>query len=134
MKIRIFQLNPDSELVSAAFCSYREFARQQGSEMINGRSYDLVFEGNCDAGNLEEVYREFVLNPPPGFKGRPLHVADVIEVIRGREDAPGYYYLERLGFTPVSFDARESRVRTTTWLSGRKSRKKTVAAHVRPAL
>lgn len=76
MKIKIYQLPVEN---SKTFMNYN-FITQTKKEKIDISEYELVFEGEVEASNLEEVFTIFNVNHPEGYKGRSLSVSDVVEV------------------------------------------------------
>ena len=103
MNIAIYQVNMDSDNDNVAFLNYQNLERFQGSNMINSKIYDKVFEGEVDCGSLEEVYRMFNIDHPGGYRGRSLSVSDVVEVI-GADGESTYNFCDTVGFQKVNFD------------------------------
>lgn len=102
MNIVIYQVNMDSDNDNVVFLNYENLKRFQGSNMINSKIYDKVFEGEVDCGSLEEVYRMFNINHPDGYRGRSLSVSDVVEVVS--EGKSTFYFCASIGFEEIAFD------------------------------
>ena len=96
MNIAIYQVNMDRDNDNVAFLNYENLERFQGSNMINSKIYDKVFEGEVDCGSLEEVYRMFNIDHPGGYRGRSLSVSDVVEVVS--EGKSTFYFCNSIGF------------------------------------
>ena len=104
MNISIYQVNTDRDNNRIAFMSYENLERFQGSQDIDCKLYDKVFEGELDCNNLEEIYRKFNLDHPKDYVGRSLSVSDVVEVKDSDTIASGFYFCDDFGFKEVQFD------------------------------
>lgn len=51
--------------------------------------YQLVYDGEVETNDLEELYTKFNLNHPPGYAGHSLSMSDVLEL---------YDEVDRFGF------------------------------------
>ena len=94
MNIRIYQVNMKRDTNNVAFMGYELLEKLQGSQAVNAKIYDKVFDGEVDCQTLEDVYQMFNLNHPEGYKDRSLSVSDVVEVM---ED----YLSKQTVFTPI---------------------------------
>lgn len=103
MNIAIYQVNMDRDNDNVAFLNYENLERFQGSNMINSKIYDKVFEGEVDCGSLEEVYRMFNIDHPDGYRGRSLSVSDVVEV--ASEGKSTFYFCDSISFKEIAFDS-----------------------------
>ena len=103
MDIRIYQVNLRRDENQVAFIGLERLSRFQGTADINSQIYDKVYEGAAEGSNLEDVYRQFNLDRPEGYRGRSLSVSDVVEVVSGGEASPGFYFCDSIGFQPVEF-------------------------------
>lgn len=104
MNIAIYQVNMERDSNRIAFMSYENLERFQGSQEIDCKIYDKVFEGEIDCNNLEEIYRKFNLDHPKDYVGRSLSVSDVVEVKDNDTIVPGFYFCDDFGFKEVQFD------------------------------
>lgn len=104
MNIAIYQVNTDRDMNRIAFMSYEHLNRFQGSQDIDCKVYDKVYEGELDCKNLEEIYRKFNLDHPKDYVGRSLSVSDLVEVKDINTIAPGFYFCDDFGFKEVQFD------------------------------
>ena len=80
MDITIYQINMGRDHNRIAFEGLDLLKMYQGSDKIDSRIYDRVFEGEVDCKDLEDVYRKFNLEHPEGYKGRSLSVSDIGEM------------------------------------------------------
>lgn len=114
MKIRIYQINLERDIMRVAFSSYDQLEEMTGSPVtIDSSIYDLVYEGEVDCQDLEDVFQVFNLHHPSDHRGRSLSVSDIVEVIEVETDADndcshghpeaGFYYCNSFGFKKVSF-------------------------------
>ena len=113
MKIRIFQINIDRDENHRCFRGYDELPMSDvtgEAEDLDSGIYDLVFEGDVDCKNLEDVYRMFNLNHPAGYRGRSLSVSDVVEVQHEKDGESTYHYCDTFGYHQVDFDPDRSEV------------------------
>lgn len=113
MKIRIFQINIDKDENHRCFRGYDELPMSDvtgEAEDLDSGIYDLVFEGDVDCKNLEDVYRMFNLNHPAGYRGRSLSVSDVVEVQQEKDGESTYHYCDTFGYHQVFFDPDKSEV------------------------
>ena len=106
MEVKIYQINTDRDKNNVVFESLDFFTRGPGdSPDIDASLYDVVFEGEVDARDLEDVYRIFNVEHPEGYKGRSLSVSDVVEVISADDINPGHYFCDSIGFKQIAFKA-----------------------------
>ena len=66
MDITIYQINMGRDHNRIAFEGLDLLKMYQGSDKIDSRIYDRVFEGEVDCKDLEDVYRQFNLEHPDG--------------------------------------------------------------------
>lgn len=64
MNIRIYQVNMKRDTNNVAFMRYELLEKLQGSQAVNAKIYDKVFDGEVDCQTLEDVYQMFNLNHP----------------------------------------------------------------------
>ena len=104
MNIRIYQINHERDTNQAMFMNTEYLAHKFDEVKPDSSSYDLVFEGKVDRNTLEGVYQMFNLDHPAGYVGRSLSVSDVVEVVEGAREPPGFYFCDSIGFTKVPFE------------------------------
>ena len=104
MNIRIYQINQERDMNQARFMNTEYLAHKFDEVKPDSSSYDLVFEGKVDRNTLEGVYQMFNLEHPVGYVGRSLSVSDVVEVVDGAREPPGFYFCDSIGFTKVPFE------------------------------
>ena len=103
MDIKIYQINRTRDVDRIKFLRMDSLPAFQGTQDINSRIYDMVYQGNVEAGDLEDVYRIFTTEHPQDFNGHSLSVSDVVEVVDGQEPVPGFYFCDCIGFQRVEF-------------------------------
>ena len=91
MDITIYQINMGRDHNRIAFEGLDLLKMYQGSDKIDSRIYDRVFEGEVDCKDLEDVYRKFNLEHPEGYKGRSLSVSDVVEIVDENGDSTFHF-------------------------------------------
>lgn len=103
MDITIYQINMGRDHNRIAFEGLDLLKMYQGSDKIDSRIYDRVFEGEVDCKDLEDVYRKFNLEHPEGYKGRSLSVSDVVEIVDENGDST-FHFCDSIGFKQIDFD------------------------------
>ena len=102
MKIKIYQITEEKDARGLMFCSL-SFAQRRGG--VDPSEYELAFEGDVPALDLEDVYMIFNDYPkrPAGYCGRSLSVSDVVVT------SDGAFFCDSWGFVelPVSEWPRE---------------------------
>ena len=101
MKINIYQIDMDRDTNEVAFSYYDSLNKWQGTHDIDSSIYNLVFSGDVNTTDLEQVYLLFNRKLPRCYTGRSLSVSDVIEII---DEPSKYYYVDDVGMKSVSFD------------------------------
>lgn len=110
MKIKIYQVNTDRDEKQVAFFGMESLPKFQGSSEINSSIYDSVYVGNVDCKTLEDVFRKFNNDHPPGYKARSLTVSDVVEVIESDSVKSGFYFCDSFGFKEVPFEPDKTQI------------------------
>lgn len=95
---RVWQLKPDVD-VSMKFIGYDQLLKRFGPP--DPGNYRMVFEGEVETNDLEELYVKFNLAQPPGYSGHSLSISDVLELYD--EDGSTFHYVDRVGFKQVEF-------------------------------
>lgn len=103
MDITIYQINMGRDHNRIAFEGLDLLKMYQGSDKIDSRIYDRVFEGEVDCKDIEDVYRKFNLEHPEGYKGRSLSVSDVVEIVDENGDS-AFHFCDSIGFKQIDFD------------------------------
>lgn len=73
--------------------------------------YAVVYDGQLDSNDLEDIYDKFTERKPPGFSGHPLSVSDLVELYDGNGRA--FYFLDRTCFRQVFFQETEQGFKMT---------------------
>lgn len=103
MKIKIYQIAPEKDEHFLLFMNYKYTMDQTG---INEDIYELVFEGEVETSNLEEIYTLFNVTPPEGYLGRSMSVSDVVCL-----DGFGTFFCDSCGFKQILFDGEKCKWR-----------------------
>lgn len=98
MRIKIYQINPERDT------EHRLFKNLEWKP-VDSSIYKLVYHGDVDAEDLEDVFKIFNQGTPPTFQGRSMSVSDVIAVEEGTDFVrPDHYYCDEFGFYDINFD------------------------------
>ena len=103
MKIKIYQIDMERDEHRIAMMGYEETLARLNSDSIDSALYDLVFDGEVEAKDLEAVYAKFNLDHPAGYTGRSMSVSDVVEVVESTTCKEGYYFCDSIGFKEIPF-------------------------------
>ena len=103
MKIKIYQIGMERDDHRIAMMGYEETLARLNSDSIDSALYDLVFDGEVEAKDLEAVYAKFNLDHPAGYTGRSMSVSDVVEVVESTTCKEGYYFCDSIGFKEIPF-------------------------------
>lgn len=114
MKINIYQINMDRDEEMLCFRNFSSITKKLNGQSIPADIFDRVFRGQVDCETLEDVYSMFNSNHPKGYTGRSLSVSDVVEVIDGGEEEPGYYYCDSVGFKRIDFEKDKVKIKDVT--------------------
>lgn len=97
-RVRIHQIDPlDSEY---AFRDYKN-VRAHGRAAPPPELYTIVFDGQLDTDNLNEITRIFNVAHPHEYRGRFLTTSDIVELY----DAGGsrFFYCDTFGYKKIRF-------------------------------
>lgn len=103
MKIRIYQINADRDSNRVMFMSLDLLKQFQKTDKVDRTIYDEAFSGTVDCRTLADVFMVFNLYHPDGYRGRSLSVSDVVEIVEGGAEQPGFYFCDSFGFTLIDF-------------------------------
>lgn len=101
-KCRVWQLKPEVD-VMMKFIGYDELLTRFGEP--DPENYRMVYDGEVDTNDLEQLYAKFNLDHPPGYEGHSLSMSDVVELYDSSGSA--FHYVDRFGFKEVSFQPQE---------------------------
>lgn len=101
-KCRIWQLKTDVS-PGRKFIGYEELMKNFGE--IDRDNYGIVYDGEIESNDLEEIYTKFNLDHPQGFKGHSLSISDIVELYDSTSSE--YYYVDRFGFKEIDFELEE---------------------------
>ncbi len=99
---RIWQLKTDVS-PGRKFIGYEELRKNFGE--LDRDNYKIVYDGEIETNDLEEIYTKFNLDHPQEFKGHSLSISDVVELYDGTSSE--YYYVDRFGFKEIDFELEE---------------------------
>lgn len=94
MKIKIYQIPEGKDRRNLMFRNYENAQSRGGVDLAE---YDLVFDGEVEAKNLETVYCLFNQRSliPRDYRGRSLSVSDIVET------AEGFFFCDSVGFVKI---------------------------------
>ena len=99
MKIELYQVDMERDLNRIAFEGYETIRQNTGS--IDSEVYEMVFSGDVDASDLEDIFRIFNKEHPEGYCGRSMSVSDVVVVKESANIHPGAYFCDNIGFKEI---------------------------------
>lgn len=99
---RIWQLKSDVD-PKCKFIGYEELIEKFGQ--VDKDNYKIVYDGELETNNLEDIYIKFNQDYPYGFKGHSLSMSDVVELY----DSEGseFNYVDRFGFKEIDFEVED---------------------------
>lgn len=101
-KCRVWQLRPDVDPMMK-FIGYDELLERFGE--LDPDNYRVVYDGEVETNNLEELFAKFNLDHPSGYEGHSLSMSDVVELYD--HSGGSFHYVDRFGFKEVSFQPPE---------------------------
>ena len=96
MKIAIYQIDTNRDKNDVKFMD-------PVTAEIDRSIYDLVFAGEVDAADLEDVFWIFNERHPEGYAGHSLSISDVVHVQSGGKVQNGYYFCMSFGWKKINF-------------------------------
>lgn len=100
--VRIWQLKANFDIESH-FVSYAEMEKKHGEPNIE--NYAVLFDGELQTNDLEEIYTIFNQHHPQGFEGHSLSMSDVVELYD--DNVSEFHYVDRFGFKGIQFNLEE---------------------------
>lgn len=101
-KCRVWQLRPDVDPMMK-FIGYDELLERFGEP--DPDNYRMVFDGEVDTNDLDELFAKFNLTHPSGYEGHSLSMSDVIELYD--KSGSSFHYVDRFGFKEIPFQPPE---------------------------
>jgi len=101
-KCRVHQLKPNVD-VMMKFIGYDELMEHFGEP--DPDNYQVVYDGEVETNNHEELFAKFNLDHPPGYEGHSLSMSDVVELYD--DSGSSFHYVDRFGFKEISFRPRD---------------------------
>lgn len=102
MKIRIYQIDLERDENNLSFRNL-EFVYKMAGGRIPEEIYELIYEGEVNAQNLNDVFYIFNEMLPENYRSRSMSVSDVFEIVHSK-DKSSFYFVDSVGFTAVPFD------------------------------
>lgn len=96
---RIWQLRHDVD-IGMKFIGFDELAKNFGEPDIE--NYNMVFDGEIDTNNLEEIYTKFNVDHPSTFTGHSLSMSDMVELYD--DSGSEFHYVDHFEFKEVDFE------------------------------
>ena len=93
MKIKVYQLPIEHHNKFMDF----KFASNHGGITI--ADYELVFDGEVNANDMEDIFVMFNFKHPEGFTGHSLSVSDIV-VVEG-EEHNSIFYCDSFGWEEI---------------------------------
>ena len=98
---RVWQLTADTP-VEMRFISYDALRSRFGEP--DPANYAVVFDGQIETNDLEEIYAKFNTGVLPScFTGHSMSMSDVVELYD--ESGSDFFYCDRTGFRQIDFAA-----------------------------
>lgn len=98
MRVKIYQVDRAADTHHMMFQGLVAFEKQYG-ERIPAGIYTLVFDGELEVRNPEQVFVKLNVDHPVGYTGRSLSMSDVVEFV----DDGVFYFCDFIGFKKVTF-------------------------------
>ena len=98
-RCRIYQITPaDSDFV---FRNY-ERVKAKGLASPPAELYKVVFDGQLETDELEEIFHMFNFEHPESYKGRSLSISDIVELYDA--NSRSFHYCDTIGFKEIPFE------------------------------
>jgi hypothetical protein len=101
-RCRIHQLKSNTDIM-IRFIGYDELTEQFGE--TDPTNYRIVYDGEVESNDLEELFAKFNLDHPPGYEGHGLSMSDIVELYDGGGST--FHYVDHRGFKEISFQPPE---------------------------
>ena len=95
-QVTVLQLNAQSENARYKMFASIDLLKKMGLE-INLGEYNIVWSGDMDIEDAEDVYVKLQGRKPEGYKGHSLSVSDIV-IIDGTT-----FYCDDYGFVDITF-------------------------------
>lgn len=106
MNVTLYQIANDLNADRLMFCNLNTFQKIMG-DRFPSEIYEVVFDGELEVTNPEEVFRIFNTEYAPGYRGRSMSVSDVVEFRINSTSI--FYFCDSIGFKSVPFDRTAAR-------------------------
>ena len=106
MNVTLYQIANDLDTNRLMFFNLNTFQKVVGDHFPS-EIYEVVFEGDLEFTDPEEIFRIFNTEYTPGYSGRSMSVSDVVEFRNGSTSI--FYFCDSIGFKQVPFDRTAAR-------------------------
>jgi len=96
-KVRIYQIKFESKFLFKEYA----FIKRERCTAPFGELYRVVFDGQLETDNLDDIFHIFNLKRPPIYKGRSLSVSDIVELYDDKGSI--FFYCDLVGFEQIKF-------------------------------
>lgn len=106
MRVELYQIIPELDTEHLMFNSY-EYIKESCGEKFPADIYEVVYSGDIEAENCEDVFYIFNTKFPVEYKGRSMSVSDVLEVVNA-ENKSKFFFCDSLGFKEIKFKKKNA--------------------------
>lgn len=96
---RIWQLKNSTD-IGMRFIAYDDLVAKFGEP--DRANYAVVYDGQMNTNDLEEIYTRCNMDHPAGYQGHSLSISDVVELYD--ENGSEFHYCDRFGFKSIPFE------------------------------
>jgi hypothetical protein len=96
-KVRIYQIKFESKFLFKEYA----FIKRERCTAPFGELYRVVFDGQLETDNLDDIFHIFNLKHPLRYKGRSLSVSDIVELYDDKGSI--FFYCDLIGFEQIKF-------------------------------
>ena len=104
MRIKVFQINLERDKENVCFRPLESVDQDN----LDGTIYDLVYIGNINAMDMEDIRKIFFDGNLMDFHGRELSVSDIVWVQGNGSLKEGYYFIDSKGYIEVQFPEEQT--------------------------
>lgn len=107
IKIRLYQMKHNEQTRPYIF-ENSVYVKEKNGGKIPYEQYESVFDGVLDVDTPDDVFVNFNVAPPFGYKGRSMSVSDIVEFEYGGKLSV-FYYCEPTGYTVVKTENKSKK-------------------------
>ena len=106
MTIKIHQIDENLDINCVSYASYDYTIKTAGH--IDASIYTMVFEGDIECENLEDVFQKLNGYERPEYEGHSLSVSDIVQVCDENAIIPkGSYFCDTIGWRKIEGFGKE---------------------------